>query len=170
MGHWIFKSPIIWAGKKIYDAITESNSSSSTSSSSNSTIKSAKTKRTKARKKAIRKLLLAHEEKMLLKLGMSTPQDGSIKLYQEEGLYKLNFKLLNKETNKLEMAKDILMDSHDRKRKASTSNIHLHDSEEILSKMIKNALNDFGELDGIDSFNDYIKSDDSFLKALKKVK
>jgi len=172
MAFWFLAPVALLVGKKIYDAVTDDDISSSyDSTSTSSTITSAKTKRTKTRKKAIQHLLNTHRQGISGKLSKCMPKDGLVKVCLDEESHKLDFKPLNKKIKNLEMAKLILAGSHHAKsRKINTHNIDLHEPNEIVKKVLKNALNDYGELSAIDPYNDYIESDDPFLKALKKIK
>jgi hypothetical protein len=172
---WLLAPVVVYAGKKIYDAVTEDDSSSS-SSSSYSKLPSQKEKRTNVRKSAITQLLSRHRNRIKAQLeGVIKKESfyvGEVSIdSSNDTTYKVKFTDLDKAILCLNMANDIVLG-----RGITNSNnisslqlITLKSNSSLVDEIIQKADSDYGSLAGIDSYDDYVESRDPFLNALKKI-
>ncbi|MFI3218154.1 MAG: hypothetical protein QX189_03440 [Methylococcales bacterium] len=171
---WLIVPALIGAGKVIYDVVTD-DSSSSSSSSSYSKLPSQKNKRTTVRKTAINQLLSMHRNRIKAQLEVVIKKEsyyvGEVMLdLSNDTTYKVKFTDLDKAISCLNMANDIVLG-----RGITNSNsvsslqlITLKSNSSLIDEIVQKADSDYGSLAGIDSYDDYVESQDPFLNTLKK--
>jgi hypothetical protein len=173
---WLLVPVVAYAGKKIIEAIDDASSSSSGSSSSYSKLPSQKEKRINVRKSVITQLLSRHRNRIKAQLeGVIKKESfyvGEVAIdSSNDTTYKVKFTDLDKAISCLNMANDIVLG-----RGITNSNsvsslqlITLKSNSSLVDEIAQKADSDYGSLAGIDSYNDYVESQDPFLNALKKV-
>jgi len=169
---WVAVPVVAWAGKKIYDMVTEDNSSSYSSSSSS--LSNEKSKRTKARKEAVSSKIDEHRMKILQKLEKigNSSEIGKIVINKE------NYSVISIDFCEYREIRELLTNSKyilgGEKIVSEEGDIGVHvlnvpDKAILVNMVVKKANSEYGELAGIDSHNDYVKSEDPFFEVLKHV-
>ena len=168
MAWWLAAPLVVWAGKKIYDAVTEEDEPSySSSSSSSSSITTAKSNRTRVRKRLVRDLILENREKLVDEslYALSSKNiafDGSAKASMLINIeeYNLELKKLNESIKLLNPSLSITVEED--------IDFHLFSNiDEASTEVVKKANEQYGEMSGINSLNNYDETLDPFLTHLK---
>lgn len=166
---WWFAAPIlIWGAKKIYDIVTEDDTSTCSSVSS-STVSSAKSKRAMIRNEAVSNLILENRYKLIndsfLQVGISI-----INIEGDLSEACIDFSSLNKELLLLHGVISCLHDKHifpdlDDEPVAIFSN-----AGDLIAKVVKKANDEYGSMAGINSYHEYEESLDPFLTKLNSIR
>lgn len=168
---WLVVPVVAWVGKEIYDAVTEDDSLSDSSSSSS--LSSEKSKRTKARKKAVSSKIDAHRKKIfhkLEKISTSSEINEIIINKDSHSGISIDFRGYQEMREILIKAQDVLGgEIISEEGNIRTYVLNISDKTKLVNKVVKKANSAYGELAGIDSYNDYVKSEDSFFEALKHI-
>jgi len=171
---WLAIPAVLGLGKMIYDVANEDDSSSS-SNNSYSKLPGQKEKRTRVRKDALTQLLSKHRNRIKSQLTNIIEEEsfclGEVAIdMSNDTTYKVRFTDLDKAVFNLNMANDIILEqSIVGDNNNSSEQITLKLNSSLIDEIVQKANSDYGSLAGIDSYDDYVESQDPFLDALKRV-
>lgn len=148
---------------------------SSEESKPNTKLLDEKYRRTKVRKEALTQLLSKHRNRIKSQLTNIIEEEsfclGEVAIdMSNDTTYKVRFTDLDKAVFTLNMANDIILEqSIAGDNNNSSEQITLKSNSSLIDEIVQKANSDYGSLAGIDSYDDYVESQDPFLDALKRV-